>query len=241
MTQRDDQSSVRPEGQAPPGHDGEPSLTVARLATQVAELSQRPDAPATDASAGDPVGGSHVCTLQRLAGAAPEAGSAAPAVPTPRRAPQQAPGRTQSRDDVVAEAARLSGTWIVRARQCQLRTILLRLEEWATLLEEVVSTGQLPNVPVEQIIGTDECSSGRWLRSNLPDELDPVRAATARKVHDEHHRLAALILAEVAAGRRDEARRLLEAEDGFAGVARTLEGAVKEWIDVLAFNGQEAV
>ena len=149
-----------------------------------------------------------------------------------RPAPADSAG--MSADDLVTQAVRLSTIWIERAHHHPLRAALVMMEGWTVQLQETVSRGRLlSSTAVDEALAEDECPSGRWLRSSAPDALDPVRAAEIRHLHSEHHRMAALVLAEVRDGRTDEARRLLESEDGYAGVVRRSSQAVRSWIDVL--------
>lgn len=216
---------------APVGCDEQPdpAAVAADLAVQVAEIAQRLDALAASTAAVraevETVGEAlvQVCGRRR-----PQ-----PSVAQSHPAPVDA--ATVPADDAAVKAVRLATGWIQRTYHHPLRIALVMMEGWTAQLEEIVAGGylELSDFSVDEVLSESECSFGRWLYSGKADVLDPVRATELRHLHHEHHRLSAQVLTEVRDGRIEEARRLMESEDGRAGIARRANDAVRSWLDAL--------
>ena len=197
---------------------------VAGLTVEIAQLTRRLDAlvDATNATLRDVA--SVGTTLLEICGLHSAEHTAVPSV---------AGELARASDNVGAEAVRLAMGWIRRSHTHPLRAALVTLEGWSLHLHDVVDRGwPVSSTAVAEALVEDECPFGRWLRSGHADELDPDRAAAARPLHTEYHRTASMVLAAVADGRPDDARTLLESEDGHAGISRRLNRAVEAWIMV---------
>lgn len=211
------------DSQRPPAGEPDVAAAVEELTLRVAAITRRLDALVADAGAiradVESVGGA----LVRLSGRR-QAVRPTPAVD----------GATTPAADVAVQAVRLAMAWIQRAHRHPLQAGLVALEGWTLLLQETIARGHLlSSTSVDEVRATGACPLGRWLDSGEADALDPVRAAEVRSLHTEHHRMSARVLAEVRDSRVDEARRLMESEDGHIGIARRLEHAVRSWIDVV--------
>ena len=154
---------------------------------------------------------------------------------------------------VVAEAVMRSRTWLDRVQDTvggqtsdiealtenrprgPLEAAVVAHAAWKARLRKAIASGRLPEgFTVEQTRRDDVCPFGRWLHAGEGAVMDPVRNAEIMASHAQFHQAAAGVLAEVAAGRLDEARHALADTDGYAGVAHHLTDALVSWTQAQA-------
>ncbi|MCL2466300.1 MAG: methyl-accepting chemotaxis protein [Micrococcales bacterium] len=154
---------------------------------------------------------------------------------------------------VVTEAVVRSRTWLDRVQDSvggqttdidaltediprgPLEAAIVAHAAWKARLRQAIATGRVPDgFTVEQTRRDDVCPFGRWLHAGEGAAMDAARNAEVMAGHAQFHEAAAGVLAEVSAGRIDQARHALSDPDGYAGVARTLTDALVSWTQAQA-------
>jgi len=112
------------------------------------------------------------------------------------------------------------------------------MDGWTVLLQDVVA-GRRPvsGTVIREILDEDSCPVTHRLRAYRAAALD-ARIAEAAAAHSAHHRSTAQVLVAIRDGRMDDARHLMEADDGRAGSVRRLRQALYAWADMLAESAQ---
>ncbi len=105
---------------------------------------------------------------------------------------------------------------------------------WKKRLRTAIRTGTLePGQDAASVARDDGCEFGAWLAGEARAEPDQERVRAVADSHASFHRAAADVLRAAASGHRDEASRLMSAEDGYGGIASVLTDQLLDWVRVV--------
>lgn len=103
---------------------------------------------------------------------------------------------------------------------------------WKARLKGVIDTGNL-DVPVETIRVDNQCPFGKWLYgSTIPANVKAsAQYSKVKALHADFHKVAAKVAETALAGRKDEARQLLEVKGEYAGISSKLTQEMMGWLN----------
>jgi hypothetical protein len=102
---------------------------------------------------------------------------------------------------------------------------------WKKRLRAMIDGGRLePGTDPATVARDDVCPFGKWIHEDAAEESDQDRVAEAVRLHAAFHRGTAGVLRAVVAHDREEALRLMGADDGYGGAAARLTDLLLDWV-----------
>jgi hypothetical protein len=102
--------------------------------------------------------------------------------------------------------------------------------QWKTRLKQAIESSTI-DVPVATIAMNNQCAFGKWLYSPTltPEDKTTPHYKTVTELHTQFHKAAAKIAALAVAGKKADAKQLLEINGDFATISGQLTGALMVW------------
>lgn len=101
---------------------------------------------------------------------------------------------------------------------------------WKARLVAAIETGKSEFVP-EKVCTDNQCDFGKWLYGVTITSADKTGShyESVRKLHAEFHKIAAKILELALAGKKDEAKKMMDPGSEFASLSSKLTVAMTQW------------